>query len=261
EAYPWKDWSLNAEGTPVFYRQYAKSMADLGRPVFIQETGYPSEGCGELCVDNWPAWNRVFDESTQAAWVRYMLGIAFGTEGIIGVTSWFVDLRPDDWSVQSFKSMGLATRDGRAKQAYSAYLDEVENFTTSGRGITDAQGRVSFRGFAGYYTIAVTAADGQRSKIGIHVLQLSNSTHAGRQDFTITFAPHPMVNSTSTTIQIATTTSAIVMTSPSQTVVTTSSQEITPSPNYEPYIIAGVIGIVAAVCFAVVRRRTRRKLE
>jgi hypothetical protein len=157
EAYPF------AKATPLFYQSYVRQLASLGKPVFIQETGYPSQpGPGE-----WMAWGKIFDETTQAAWVKYMIAIPYGTENVLGVLLVIaVDGRFPDWP---FNTMGLFTREGRTKQAYDVYRQHIQRFTTVGSGNTNGQGQLAFRGFAGEYTVIVTAPDGRKVEQTIHV--------------------------------------------------------------------------------------------
>lgn len=150
--------------TPVWYQQYVRKLASLGKPVFIQETGYPSQPCPT--AECFPAWGNVYDEATQAAWVKYMTAIPYGTEDVIGVLYVFAVDQASDWE---WKYMGLFTREGRTKQAYDVYREHIQMFTTSGRGLTDDNGKIAFRGFAGKYTVTVTAPDGRKVEQTIHV--------------------------------------------------------------------------------------------
>jgi hypothetical protein len=154
------------EFTPVWYHNFVQRLASLGKPVFIQETGYPSPRCHtSYCF---PAWGGVYDEVTQAAWVKYMTAIPYGTENVMGVLWVFAVDAPlyPDWP---FSYMGLFTREGRTKQAYDVYRQHIQMFTTVGSGNTNGQGQLAFRGFAGEYTVIVTAPDGRKVEQTIHV--------------------------------------------------------------------------------------------
>jgi len=247
ETYP-DDYGGAYKHTPIFYKQVINELQALGKPVFIMETGYPSQPCVP-CDEKggWIPWSR--DEPTQAAWVKYMTGISYGTEGVIGITYYPVDILDPSGAVQAFTNFGLLTRQGRAKQAYWTCLEQIQMFTTSGSETTDAQGRLSFRGFAGNYVITVTTAYGQKSETHIHVQQLSNSTYAEQQDFSITLAPQPIINSTSAITSRTTTAS-------SQAV-----QIATAAIDVRPAILLGaiaVVGIAAAVSLAIQRKRRKR---
>ena len=161
--------------TPIFYQWYTRNMARLlHTPVFVQETGYPSQPC-EACgggggTNTWAtAWNRVFTEPAQASWVKYMTTDMFGTEGVIGIVN-FPYHTPTSSSL--FRDFGLFTADGHAKQAYYTLLNQIQMFTTSGNTSTNRQGVIMFRGFAGNYTISVPGYESAT----IHVSEQGNNT-------------------------------------------------------------------------------------
>lgn len=157
-----------AQATPLFYQSYVRQLASLGKPVFIQETGYPSQPTQPARL--WRAWGGILDEPTQAAWVKYMTAIPYGTENVMGVLLVFA---VDDNTIPSwpFTHMGLFTREGRTKQAYDVYRQHIKMFTTTGSGSTDESGKIAFRGFAGEYTVTVTAPDGRKVEQTIHVTE------------------------------------------------------------------------------------------
>ena len=195
--------------TPVFFRDLVqRARLTLDEPVLIQETGYPSQGCPG-CASQWAAWDGVFDEATESAWVKYMTAIPFGTEDAIGVNFFSaIDAayaRSPAPSTDPWAYMGLFTL-GRTKLAYNVYLQQIRTFTTLSSNITDAEGSISFRGFAGYYSLTVTASKGvsfptfgppvYQLSLHIHVQQLSNSTCVGQQNFRIAVTMQPTVSDT-----------------------------------------------------------------
>lgn len=155
--------------TPVGILWIEYQFRSLHKPVFIQETGYPSQPC-QACGydDTWTAWNSIFNEPTQAAWVKYMTGMTFGTENVLGV----VNFADDTWPGDLYKDFGLFTRSGQTKQAYYTLLDQIRMFTTSGNTSTNTQGVIRFRGFAGNYTISVPGYE----SASIHVSEQGNNT-------------------------------------------------------------------------------------
>jgi GH35 family endo-1,4-beta-xylanase len=166
-----------AQATPLFYQNYVRQLASLGKPVFIQETGYPSRSTQPARI--WQAWSGVFNEVIQAAWAKYMTTIPYGTENVIGVLWVFA---VDDNTIPNwpFTHMGLFTRDGSTKQAYGVYREHIRMFTTTGSGRTAESGEITFRGFAGDYTVTVTAPDGRKVEETIHI------NEGERNEFTIT---------------------------------------------------------------------------
>jgi GH35 family endo-1,4-beta-xylanase len=166
----------SAQGTPVFYQNYVRQLASLGKPVFIQETGYPSQPTPP--AQWWQAWGGIFDEPTQAAWVKYITTIPYGTENVLGVL--WVFAVDNTIPNRLFSHMGLFTRDGQTKQAYDVYRQHIRMFTTTGNDNTDESGKIAFRGFAGEYTVTVTAPDGRKVEETIHVREKAEN------NFTIT---------------------------------------------------------------------------
>jgi hypothetical protein len=179
---------------PVFFRDLIqRARLTLDKPVLIQETGYPSQGCPS-CGDQWAAWEGVFDEATQAAWIKYMTAIPFGTEDTMGVLYYSAEdaayASSPSPPTDSYGHMGLFALD-RTKLAYNVYLQQIRTFTTLGSNLTDSQGTISFRGFAGDYVISFATSSGGKVETRIHVEQLSNSTCSGQQDSTITLTDLP----------------------------------------------------------------------
>jgi len=178
--------------TPLFYQQYTRNMASvLHKPVFVQETGYPSQPCAACGTADWAtAWNGIFDEPTQAAWVRYMTTDMFGTDGVIGVVN-FPYHTPTATSL--FRDFGLFTTGGYAKQAYYVLLNQTQMFTTSGNSSTNTDGVVMFRGSAGNYTISLPGYESTT----IHVSEQGNNT------FTLTISSLALRNEASQTLEKA----------------------------------------------------------
>jgi hypothetical protein len=162
--------------SPTFYQSYIQRLSSLGKPVFIQETGYPSQN--NAAESNWATWSGIHDEPTQAAWDKYMTAVPFGTENVLGVILVSAEDIPNPDAV--FRDFGLFIRDGRTKQAYEMYRQLIQGFTSVGTGSTDASGKLAFRGFAGEYTVTVTAPDGRKVEQTIHV------SETGGNSFTIT---------------------------------------------------------------------------
>ena len=157
EAYPF-------DGSPAFFYEYVKTLAKLGKPVFIHETGYPSP----IPVGTSPAvatwmrtweWNE-FNEHAQALWYKYMFTLMFGTKEVTGVSLLCIrDAEP--YSLYSttvspiFDTVGLYTEKWQPKESATMLRELMANFTTSGLARTDDNGVFSLRGFAGDYRIEV----------------------------------------------------------------------------------------------------------
>jgi hypothetical protein len=137
-----------SDGTPSFFYDYVKKLAQLGKPVFIKDTGYPSEEpTGDKSWLKSGKW-KVFDEHAQALWFRYVFTFAFGMQGAAGVG--LNVLRDDvDWRV------GIFTTTWEPKESATMMRGLMSNFTTSGSGSTDSSGVLTLKGFAGDYTVQV----------------------------------------------------------------------------------------------------------
>jgi hypothetical protein len=165
DGFAFQVYPLSVEGTPVFYQNWIRELAAFGKEVFVQEVvyaGVPIEGCPEC----WPTWGGIHDEPTQAAWVKYMVALAYGTQGAIGV---LYDNVVDGDTTYAVRYSGLATRDGHTRLAYDAFRECVAMFTTSGTATSDEEGEVAFRGFAGNYAVSVAALDGRKTEETIHI--------------------------------------------------------------------------------------------
>jgi hypothetical protein len=141
-----------SDGTPSFFYDYVKKLAQLGKRIFIKETGYPSEE--PTGVNSWlknGKW-KVFDENVQALWFRYMFTFTFGMKETAGVgLNVFRDNA--DWSVGVFRTTW------EPKESAAMLRGLMSNFTTSGTGRTDGNGVLVLRGFAGDYTVQVRGCE------------------------------------------------------------------------------------------------------
>lgn len=157
EAYPF-------DGSPAFFHEYVKTLAKLGKPVFIHETGYQSAipiglSSGDASwMRSWE-WNE-FTEHVQALWYRYMFTLMFGMKEVTGVSLLCIrDADPSSLystTVSSlFDTMGLFTVTWQPKESGTMLRELMANFTTSGLARTDDNGVFSLRGFAGDYRIQV----------------------------------------------------------------------------------------------------------
>jgi len=176
EAYPF-------DGSPAFFYEYVKTLAKLGKPVFIHETGYPSP----IPVGTSPAvatwmrtweWNE-FNEHAQALWYKYMFTLMFGTKEVTGVSLLCIrDAEP--YSLYSttvspiFDTVGLYTEKWQPKESATMLRELMANFTTSGLARTDDNGVFSLRGFAGDYRIEVKGYEPNLDLIHVSEGKLEN---------------------------------------------------------------------------------------
>jgi len=154
EAYPF-------DGSPAFFYDYVKKLAKLGKPVFINETGYPSAKPDEdeSWIRSWK-WH-IFNEHVQALWFRYVIILAFGMKEVTGVSILMIrDADPTSLYSTSmthvFDTMGLYTVTWQPKESAKMLRELMANFTASGTARTDINGAIGIRGFGGNYTVRVS---------------------------------------------------------------------------------------------------------
>jgi len=141
------------------------AYAALGKPIGIQIFNAPSEPYPE----QYGYWHRQWDEELQAERVVSFFTIAFGNRHVNKITYWSV-------MDKEGSSVGLVRRDGSPKPAYYALKELItQKWMTRGQATTDIDGRISFRGFAGTYTISVLGYEPQEIAV----------TEAGPNDFTL----------------------------------------------------------------------------
>ena len=198
------------EGSPAFFYYYVKRLAAFGKPVFVNESGYPSSRPNDWiksqpnpqAVADWvTSWKwHVFDEHTQALWCKYLFTLLFGLKGVAGVNLWLVrDLEDGVMGVLLFKNMGVYDVNGHLKESGVVLRNLIMNFTTDGTTTTDVDGRLALRGFAGNYTVNV---EGYEPFI-LHVPE------AVTINSTITLIPKKTQLSTTTTTSTSLSTTAI----------------------------------------------------
>jgi len=193
-------------GSPATYYNYVRNLAALGKPVFINESGYPSQKPQEWIdsssdrqgAENWVmSWEwHVFDEHTQALWCKYLFTLLFGLKGVAGVNLWLVnDLEDGVMGVLLFRNMGVYNVNGSRKESALLLRALLMNFTTSGTTTTDVDGQLALRGFAGNYTVNV---EGYEPFI-VHVPE------AVTINSTITLIPKKLSTTTTTSASLSTT--------------------------------------------------------
>lgn len=194
------------DGTPASYYDYVRNLAALGKPAFINESGYPSsrpddwiksQPDPQAAADWVMSWRwHVFDEHAQALWVKYLFTLLFGLKGVAGVNLWLVsDIKDGVTGVLLFKNMGVYNVNGSRKESALLLRALLMNFTTSGTTTTDVDGQLALRGFAGNYTVNV---EGYEPFI-VHVPE------AVAINSTITLIPKKLSTTTMTSASLSTT--------------------------------------------------------
>ncbi len=132
-----------------------------GVPIWIEPFQVPSQ---QEPGSAW--WHRPWDEATQAEFAVKFYTLAFGRQNMHDVC----------WSDASDHAPfvvggGLIDSNYQPKQAYYALRDLIASWTTSEVGITDENGALEMTGFAGDYTITVTALDGSHFQGEVHIYE------------------------------------------------------------------------------------------
>ncbi|MGC8563091.1 MAG: hypothetical protein ACP5NO_07880 [Thermoplasmata archaeon] len=153
EAYPGSQFV-----TPFFFKEYVRSLNSIGLPILVQETGYPSAPTlGEnqnATFHYWPGWGGIFTQSIQADWLKFVFTFVLSDPDALGII-WPFGVNEN---VTPWQHFGLIDENGTIKQSYYAYQKFVSSINSSGFSITNSTGQVSFRGFAGNYSLHVSGS-------------------------------------------------------------------------------------------------------
>jgi hypothetical protein len=212
--------------------QYGK----LGKPVLLTEVD----------VSDIPG------EKAQADWATALYTMAFGKPYIKGIAWSFMFDDPflpgagifdcENWDQYHICS------DAKPKQAYYALKNLLASWSTEGNGVTDSEGDLRFRGFAGNYSMTVTAEGFKQLDTVIHVQeQIENPFEIHVQTMTV-----PLTTATTEGIR----TTALTSTLGSSTV--TSSYAFALSQ--QVYVaVAGVLVVCLVVGVMITRKRKKRQ--
>lgn len=131
----------------------------LGKPIHVTEFSVSSD------ADEWGSWHGDrWDEQTQAEYVRAFYTLAFSKPSAKAIT-WWCPFDGQNWVANT----GLLRKDLSEKPAYHALKELISGWTTHANGVTDAEGRFSFRGFHGEYEVKVTVGEREQSaKLPLH---------------------------------------------------------------------------------------------
>lgn len=137
--------------------RHLASYAALGKPLHVSELTPPSAGQEMIGTELMGVWN----EATQAEYAAKLYTICFAEPAVSSIVWW--DLSDQKaWQPGG----GLLRDDMSEKPAYIALRELLRgSFRTAFDGVTDAQGRLSFRGFRGSYEIEVDGAEPARLEV------------------------------------------------------------------------------------------------
>lgn len=120
----------------------------LGKKIVITELSVPSISPGNMVG----YWDQPWSQELQAEYLKTAYTLFFSKPQVEGVTWWSATE-----SVGTFILNGaLLDKQDNPKKSYYALKQLIRSWTTSGTGVTDADGQVRFRGFGGVYKMTVT---------------------------------------------------------------------------------------------------------
>ena len=149
------EWGLgDPMGVSTWDLAYISSLLDrlgeYGKPVHITEQSVPSTWDPDWMQYGAGWWHRPWDDETQAKFVRDFYTISFSKERVEAITWW--DINDNSFIFTG----GLLDAENNPKPAYFALRDLIADWTTTGKGETDAAGQVIIRGYGGEYDLTVT---------------------------------------------------------------------------------------------------------
>ena len=144
--------------SPYFFRDLASISrlldwyGTLSKPIHITEFNVP--GNFESNLGYWH--NRSWDETLKTEWIKRFYTIAFSKPLLKEITYWSAIDQP-----YMRANRGLLDSHDSPRESYYALKSLITgNWTTRLTRNTDATGQVSFRGFAGNYTITIRTENG-----------------------------------------------------------------------------------------------------
>jgi len=150
------------------YDKYEKMLAPYGKRVVGSEFSVPSD----LPEGQLGYWNVPWSEETQAQYLTTAYTIFFAKQQNLGLV-WWNTVEPSPHVYHG----GILQQDGTPKKAYYALQNLINGWTTSGNGITDASGALTFRGFGGDYEVEiVNPATGESMVTQVHITEQKESS-------------------------------------------------------------------------------------
>jgi hypothetical protein len=152
-------------GDVAFWSRYLTEMSKLGRPIFINEAGAPSDGFDYASLE--PAIE------SQVTWYEDLLTLSFAMKPIVG----FFFLEFKDRTVQSrytqFETVGLLDSSGEPKPSYNSIQSLLQGLTQIDE--TASNGQVTVNMLAGNYSLRVNGIEGQ-----IQIVERTNLTYTAQ---------------------------------------------------------------------------------
>lgn len=121
----------------------------LGKNIQITEISVPSEAIGE------GYWGQPWSQELQAEYLKAAYTIFFGKPRVEAITWWNATDKPSEHHPFIYHG-GLLDESNQPKKSYYALKDLIKSWTTTGQGLTDGKGQITFRGFGGIYQVVTT---------------------------------------------------------------------------------------------------------
>lgn len=133
--------------------------ADFDVPFYIEEMEYPSLESypGLRTPSSYLVWHGGHTDATQAEYATALYTLLFSKPYVIGA-NWLMGSDLPAYLSESFRiGDGWIEQDGETLRPMAFALHDLfASWTTTGRGKTDAEGRLQFMGYAGNYEITLT---------------------------------------------------------------------------------------------------------
>jgi len=127
--------------------RYEKLVAPYGKRIAGSEVSIPSEAPNS----NSGYWGHKWDDDLKAQYLTAIYIIFLSKPTNMSINYWgSVDPGHFTWKG------GLVDANGQPKKALYALQDLFQSWTTSGNGVTDANGELTLQGFGGKYEIVIT---------------------------------------------------------------------------------------------------------
>jgi hypothetical protein len=169
------------EEMSVCWDAYEKMLAPYGKKLNMTEMSVPSDHRGlELGY-----WDTPWTEDTQAQYLEIFYTTFFAKPTNTGLAWYFTIDTPDDKDAFVMYKGGLIGSDGAPKKSFYALQRLINEWTTTGSGVTDANGILSLRGFGGEYEIEVVNPNtGESMSAHVHITEQKSAAE------TIAFYPN-----------------------------------------------------------------------
>jgi GH35 family endo-1,4-beta-xylanase len=144
-----------ADGLNPHPRRTLTGMAELidqystfGKKIIVTEMSVPSKSEDDMQG----YWNQPWSEELQAEYLKAAYTIFFSKPQLEGITWWDAT----DTANPFIYHGALLNEQDKPKKSYYVLKNLIKSWTTTGKGLTDSNGHLDFRGFGGTYEVTIT---------------------------------------------------------------------------------------------------------